>query len=290
MSTAEWGYLKQGDVVVDPQDGRHWQLVSEPEYGWSDPWAKEPTTVMWLIESIETGGQQTTVTMPLHQYVEKVEPGASQRVAVPWATPPIAEEPALRYGVDYTEGDKVPQLCDLCGQPMTVTEGIIHQTLGAGDQRVCVRRSDGQIVHPDPMPADLPDRINRELATAIERPLDAAVFEGNPVIVQDPAITAQQEAEHQAVVEAWQADGAEIIASETDEETAAREAATMDEPLLLPEVKRALELRSHLYLVHGMYVPELDPGGPSAAAALLEHHRKAHIDGPMKHPHIHQEA
>lgn len=287
MSTAEWGYLKQGDVVVDPNDGRHWQLVSEPEYQYAKAWDKEPSHVQWSIATVDAQGVAvpTTVTMPLHGYVEKVEPPTPRVTGSAGIGGPQPTWTAHReYGTpsepihapDVTAPDYgSPQLCSLCGQPMTVDSGVIHQTLGGDGGRYCVRRSDGVILHgtittDDPMPADLPDRI-------IET-------------IQDPEITAQQEAEHAAVVEAWQADGAEIIASETDEETAAREAATMDEPLVLPEINRALELRSHLYLVHDLYVPKLDPGGPSAAAALLEHHRKAHVDGPMKHPHIHQEA
>lgn len=88
--------------------------------------------------------------------------------------------------------------------------------------------------------------------------------------------------ELQRVQDVFGEDKVDLVASETTEEEIARNAATNAVPLLLPELSGGLELRSHLYLVHGLYVADVDSN-----LALTEHHRKSHQDGPVEHPHQH---
>lgn len=137
-------------------------------------------------------------------------------------------------------------------------------------------------------PTALGSYVAERLAEAAGKPIDFSLL--NPPVVQDPETVEKQDAEAAAVQAAFGEDKVEMIASETVEEQQAREAATMDDPLILPAINDPLSLRSHLYLLHDVYVAELDPGEQSTAAALQEHHRKAHEDGPMVNPHLHREA
>jgi hypothetical protein len=116
--------------------------------------------------------------------------------------------------------------------------------------------------------------------------LDAAL--NHNIAAEELNDTYSQEQEVAQVEDAFGDDKVELIASETAAEAKAREAATTTEPLVLPVITSPLSLRSHLYLVHGQYVGDLDPG-PAVGAALLHHHQQAHEVGPMNHPHVHEE-
>lgn len=65
--------------------------------------------------------------------------------------------------------------------------------------------------------------------------------------------------------------------------------ATVAEPARLPAIESPLELRSHCYLLHGLYVGDV-PESHEAGPMLRELHRQAHETGPMSSPHTHQEA
>jgi len=83
------------------------------------------------------------------------------------------------------------------------------------------------------------------------------------------------------VQEAFGDQKVELLATETTEEAEARKQATSEKPLLLPEIDRGFELRSHLYLVHDFFVAE-----ETNNVALSEHHRRSH-ELNQGTPHIH---
>lgn len=95
------------------------------------------------------------------------------------------------------------------------------------------------------------------------------------------AAEAEALADAARVVEAFGADRAELAAVESDAERGVREAGGPYPP---GHQLTDLQMRSHLFLVHGQYV-----GDVSNHAALMEHHRRGHeIDDGV--PHTHEEG
>lgn len=87
--------------------------------------------------------------------------------------------------------------------------------------------------------------------------------------------------------------GGTVEAEVTSEEIDAAKAATEDEPVQLPafEDMTILEMRSHLYLLHGVYAADL-----KSRDETIQMHRQAHADhdaGKLKSkhvPHVHAEV
>ena len=74
----------------------------------------------------------------------------------------------------------------------------------------------------------------------------------------------------------------DIVGAETMQQQQAREAATEAAPLRLPVIEHPAALRSHLFILHGSYLPNAVTG-----TELQTEHSTAHAEARIEHPHEH---
>jgi hypothetical protein len=120
--------------------------------------------------------------------------------------------------------------------------------------------------------------VEKVEAAEAEMPTPADVLQGAAVEHLSRPLPVEE------VVEAL---GAEVVAEETAAEHDAKVEATEEEPLTLPPFSEFtdLEMRSHLYLVHGVYAADV-----KFREKLAELHAEAHGVDRLGFPHTHVEG
>lgn len=299
-----WGELRKGDVIRDPDTGADWTIesfVPHEHLGYVDTWLSDGT-VHYPVRKPWT--EQAAIVARLPENLEPTMLGISddvKEIAALTATPPQDTDPLVVYGSEQKRiRERLHGGLELAAQRGQEQAEQMRESLERGLEQA----ARGEVSATARAMLTAPGVTCHLCGEGFEEGDEVIAYQSevvhtrckqqhqnqylNPPVVQDPELTKTLDEEMEAAQVAFGNDRLELLATETVEETAAREGATKEEPLLLPPIDTALALRSHLYLVHDLYVPDLDPRGPSAGAALKEHHRLSHIDGPMPHPHTHE--
>jgi hypothetical protein len=178
-----------------------------------------------------------------------------------------AQVPTINWG-GLRRGDKILDATDVEWM-VTREPGPIA---GTDQVRLMIMRADDEAAVPIVKRSDEAVRVSGMVAESeVDRPEPDDVQEQAEQTIRDAGLEPEE------------------LASESAAEGQARTEATPDEPLVLPVLADALELRSHLYLVHGVHVSDI-PEGPEASTMLRRLHDTSHETGPMAHPHLHREA